>query len=202
MLRDFFPNTNEGALIYEGFLFDQTLFCKIFPSGNSIEEMLGQVNIFLEKNGYDKILFPEINNEVLVYEKYPISLSPHGYKEEFVLYVNREPQSNPQTKFLINELKKFRNERDWEQFHNPKDLSMALSIEANELLEQFLWKKPEEADKCKLKEELADVFAYALLLADKLEFDVEEIVIQKIKMNGEKYPIEKAKGNNKKHNEL
>jgi NTP pyrophosphatase (non-canonical NTP hydrolase) len=202
MLRDFFPNTNEGALIYEGFLFDQTLFCKIFPSGKSIEDMLGQVNIFLEKNGYDKILFSEINNEVFVYEKYPISLSPHGYKEEFVLYVNREPQSSPQSKFLINELKKFRDDRDWEQFHNPKDLAIALSVEANELLEQFLWKKSEDANKDKLKEELADVFAYALLLADKLNLDVEEIILKKIKLNSEKYPVNKSKGVSTKYNEL
>ena len=103
----------------------------------------------------------------------------------------------------INEaLIKFRNERDWEQFHNPKDLSIALSIEANELLEQFLWKNADEANIEKIKEELADVFAYSLLLADKLDIDVEEIVLNKIKLNSEKYPIEKSKGTHKKYNEL
>ena len=96
----------------------------------------------------------------------------------------------------------FRNERDWEQFHNPKDLSLAISIEAGELLEQFLWKDAKDAKREKVKEELADIFAYAFLLADKYDFDVKEIVMEKIKKNGEKYPVEKAKGTAKKYNEL
>ncbi|CAM3009077.1 nucleotide pyrophosphohydrolase [Flavobacterium frigoris] len=103
---------------------------------------------------------------------------------------------------ITNALKKFRDERDWEQFHNSKDLAIALSIEANELLEQFLWKDPTAANKDRLKEELADVFAYAFLLADKLDLDVEKIVLDKIKKNGEKYPVDKAKGTAKKYNEL
>jgi NTP pyrophosphatase (non-canonical NTP hydrolase) len=97
---------------------------------------------------------------------------------------------------------KFRNERDWEQFHNPKDLALAINIEAGELLELFLWKKSEDAKKDKIKKELADIFAYAFLLADKYGFDVKDIVLDKIKENGEKYPISKAKGTAKKYNEL
>lgn len=97
-------------------------------------------------------------------------------------------------KKIIDALVKFRNERDWEQFHNPKDLSLALSIEAGELLEQFLWKDPDDADPDKIKEELADIFAYALLLAEKMNFDVEEIVLAKIEKNARKYPIEKSRG--------
>jgi NTP pyrophosphatase (non-canonical NTP hydrolase) len=107
-----------------------------------------------------------------------------------------------ETKQLIQELIKFRNERDWEQFHNPKDLAIAINVEAGELLEQFLWKDAKDADTEKVKEELADVFAYALLLAEKYNFDVSEIVMDKIKKNGEKYPVAKAKGNAKKYNEL
>ena len=103
---------------------------------------------------------------------------------------------------IIQELLKFRNERDWEQFHNPKDLSIALSIEANELLELFLWKKPEDANLEKVKEELADVFAYAFLIAGKYNLNVEEIVLDKIKKNGEKYPVEKAKGKSDKYDQL
>ena len=102
------------------------------------------------------------------------------------------------TKALI----KFRNERDWKQFHNPKDLAVALNIEAGELLENFLWKSHEKADKEKVKEELADVLAYAFLLAEKYDFDVKEILLEKIKKNGEKYPVNKAKGTAKKYNEL
>ena len=169
---------------------------------SSIAEMLIVVNNFLISNGYEEIALNEINNDGYSFDKYPISLSPHGYQEEFVLFIKREPFAKTQTQFLINELTKFRDERDWNQFHNPKDLSIALSIEANELLEQFLWKNHEDANKDKIQEELADVFAYAFLLADKLNLDVEKIVLDKIKRNGEKYPVDKAKGTAKKYNEL
>ena len=105
-------------------------------------------------------------------------------------------------KKITDKLIEFRDERDWEQFHNPKDLALAINIEAGELLEEFLWKKPEEANIESVKEELADVLAYAFLLADKYKFDVEEIVLDKIESNGKKYPIDKAKGTAKKYNKL
>ena len=76
------------------------------------------------------------------------------------------------------------------------------SVEAGELLEVFLWKSPQDANKEKVKEELADIFAFGLLLADKYCFDLKEIVMEKIIHNGEKYPVEKAKGTAKKYNEL
>ncbi len=103
---------------------------------------------------------------------------------------------------IIDELIKFRNERDWEQFHNPKDLALAINVEAGELLELFLWKNADEANKDKVKQELADVFAFAFLIAEKYGFDVKDIVLEKIKSNGKKYPVEKAKGTAKKYNEL
>ena len=103
---------------------------------------------------------------------------------------------------LTQLLLKFRADRDWEQFHNPKDLALALSIEAAELNELFLWKKADEADPEKIREELADVFAYAILLAEKYDLDINEIVLDKIRRNAEKYPVDKAKGSAKKYNEL
>lgn len=105
-------------------------------------------------------------------------------------------------KTLIEALKKFRDDRDWGQFHNPKDLSIALSIEASELLENFLWKEPDQANINNIKEELADVFAYALLIAEKYDLDVKEIVMDKIDKNNLKYPIDKAKGTAKKYSDL
>lgn len=96
----------------------------------------------------------------------------------------------------------FRDERDWEQFHNSKDLALALSIEASELLELFLWKENEDFDKEKLEEELADVLSYGLLLAQKHNLDVVNIINKKILKNSKKYPISKAKGTSKKYNEL
>ena len=103
---------------------------------------------------------------------------------------------------VMQRLRQFRDERDWKQFHNPKDLALALSIEASELLEAFLWKTPDAADTEKVKEELADVLAYALLLSDAYGFDVKEIVLEKIAHNEEKYPIDKSRGSAKKYNEL
>lgn len=107
-----------------------------------------------------------------------------------------------ETEEIIDELIKFRNERDWEQFHNPKDLALAINIEAGELLELFLWKNAEDANKEKVKEELADIFSFAFLLADKYGFDVKQIILDKIKENSEKYPVSKAKGTAKKYDEL
>jgi len=106
---------------------------------------------------------------------------------------------------LIEVLVQFRDERDWAQFHDSKNLATAISIEAAELNEVFLWKDvkaSEVVDKEKIKEELADVFAYALLLAEKHNLDVKQIVLDKIARNAQKYPVEKAKGSAKKYNEL
>tara|TARA_B100001059_G_scaffold92942_1_gene92033 strand:- start:1733 stop:2053 length:321 start_codon:yes stop_codon:yes gene_type:complete len=103
---------------------------------------------------------------------------------------------------IIEKLKKFRDERNWEQFHNNKDLAIALNIETSELLELFLWKNTEEVDKEELKEELADIFSYALLIADKNKLDIKEIILDKIAKNAEKYPIDKAKNTAKKYNKL
>ncbi|MDE3214323.1 MAG: nucleotide pyrophosphohydrolase [Bacteroidota bacterium] len=102
---------------------------------------------------------------------------------------------------ITQELIDFRNERDWEQFHNPKDLSIALAAEAGELLELYLWKHPQEANPERVKEELADVFAFAFLLAEKYGFDVKEIIREKILINHAKYPVERSKGSAKKYNE-
>jgi NTP pyrophosphatase (non-canonical NTP hydrolase) len=108
-------------------------------------------------------------------------------------------------KEMIEALVKFRDERDWAQFHDSKNLATAISIEAAELNELFLWKTAmdsEEVDKGKMKEELADILSYSLLLANRHGFDIKQIVLDKIKHNGEKYPVDKAKGNAKKYNEL
>lgn len=104
--------------------------------------------------------------------------------------------------FLTEKLITFRDERDWEQFHNPKDLAIAINIESAELLELFLWKRPEDVKVDRVREELADVLAFTFLLAEKYGLDIKEIVADKIKANALKYPVEKAKGSNAKYNEL
>ncbi len=96
----------------------------------------------------------------------------------------------------------FRNERDWEKFHNGKDLAICLNCESSELLELFLWKDPEHVNKEKLNEELADVLYSAFLLVEKYELDVDVIISEKLRSNAAKYPVEKSRGSNKKYNEL
>lgn len=96
----------------------------------------------------------------------------------------------------------FTRERDWDQFHNGKDLALALSIEAAELNEAFLWKDAKDVSVEKVKEELADIFNYAILIADKYDLDVKQIVMDKLSRNAEKYPVEKAYGSAKKYDEL
>ena len=103
---------------------------------------------------------------------------------------------------VMARLRQFRDDRDWKQFHNPKDLALALSIESAELLEVFLWKSADQADPAKVKEELADVFSFALLLADAYDFDVQSIILEKIDQNEKKYPVSKARGTAKKYTEL
>ena len=99
----------------------------------------------------------------------------------------------------------FRDERNWKQFHNPKDLSISISLEAAELLEIFQWSGSDticENKKDKIREELADVMIYCTLMADACELDIDEIIREKMKRNQMKYPVEKAKGSAKKYDEL
>lgn len=106
---------------------------------------------------------------------------------------------------VIDKLIKFRDERDWEQFHDSKNLAVAISIEASELNELFLWKSTEQSDKVdieRIKEELADILSFSFLLAEKHGLDPFDIVSEKIKRNGEKYPVEKAKGKSDKYDQL
>jgi len=108
-------------------------------------------------------------------------------------------------KKIIEEIVKFRDERDWKQFHDSKNLSTAISIEAAELNELFLWKTAEESeqvDKARIKEELADILIFSLLLAHKHDFNIKEIILEKICKNSKKYPVDKAKGTANKYTDL
>lgn len=101
---------------------------------------------------------------------------------------------------LVQRLKTFAVDRDWEQFHAPKNLVMALSVEASELLEHFQWMTNEESEnlsaelKQEVAHEMADVFIYLMRLVERLDIDLAEAVEQKIKINAKKYPVDKAKG--------
>lgn len=99
-------------------------------------------------------------------------------------------------------LRIFNRERDWDQFHDAKNLALSISIEASELNECFLWKSADDADRAKIEEELADVFLCAIMLADNYGLDVKDICLKKIERNAQKYPVEKAKGKAIKYDEL
>ena len=109
-------------------------------------------------------------------------------------------------KALQEKIVAFRDARDWKQFHNPKDLALSLSLEASELLELFQWLSSDEAvkkNRDKMREELADVIVYAIDFADALGFDdLNALILDKMKKNGEKYPLSKSKGSSKKYTEL
>ena len=111
---------------------------------------------------------------------------------------------------LNHEIKKFAEDRDWDQFHSVKNLAMALSVESAELLEIFQWLKEEESNHIKndpealgkVEDEVADIFVYLLRIVSKTEIDLEAAVLKKLKKNAEKYPIALAKGNAKKYTSL
>lgn len=108
---------------------------------------------------------------------------------------------------LIQQLVAFRDARDWKQFHNPKDLAAALSIEAAELQELFLWKQPDALDldsldkKERIEEEVADIASFLLLLCNELEIDLADALQNKIGKNADKYPADKVRGSSKKYDE-
>lgn len=109
------------------------------------------------------------------------------------------------SKETVNKVLKFRDDRDWKQFHDPKDLAISISLEASELLEIFQWSRDDVycLDKIdKIKEELADVMNYCILMADACDLDLDKIITDKIKLNAAKYPVDKAKGTSTKYNEL
>jgi len=110
--------------------------------------------------------------------------------------------SNPKT---IEIIKEFIKQRDWEQFHDPKNLAISLNLESSEVLELFQWTKDNEINKNRvtnLKDELADVYYWLLLLADHYEIDIEKALEEKMKKIEEKYPIDKSKGNSEKYSEF
>ena len=113
-----------------------------------------------------------------------------------------EKQMNKDT---LARIRKFRDDRDWRQFHNPKDLAISISLEANELLELFQWSGQDtycEAKKADMEEELSDVLVYCVHMADALGIDLDDIINRKMDKNEAKYPVEKAKGTAKKYSDL
>ena len=134
------------------------------------------------------------------------NLVNHNFKVELRLMKD----SDTHLQEIKDRVLAFAKERDWEQFHAPKNLSMAIAAEAAELMEHFLWQSPEascsdmEAEnlRSKVEEELADVFIFAIEFANMTDIDIATIIDTKMKRNAEKYPVEKAKGRSVKYTEL
>ena len=110
---------------------------------------------------------------------------------------------------VLKKILEFRDARDWKQFHTPKELAISISLEANELLECFQWKTPDEVEKfinsdekVRLEEEVADVAIYLMLLCEAAEIDLKEAIVGKLRKNNEKYPVEKSKGKHTKYSSL
>ena len=109
---------------------------------------------------------------------------------------------------VLDRIRQFRDERDWLQFHNPKDLAISVAIEAGELLEEFQWKDKEEAERHgrdhreAIADEIADVAIYLYELADVLDIDLRAAIVAKLAKNAVKYPVEKSRGNSTKYNKL
>jgi Predicted pyrophosphatase len=103
-------------------------------------------------------------------------------------------------KKLMEEIEQFNKERDWDQFHSPENLAKSIAIESGELLECFQWNNNYNKDE--VCEELADVFTYCIMMADKLNVDPEEIILKKLDKTRKKYPVDKAKGVSTKYNKL
>ena len=109
---------------------------------------------------------------------------------------------------LLEKIKKFRDERDWKQFHNHKDMAISIALEANELLERFQWKNEKELDevanekRAELEEELADIFIYLLEFSDNVGINLIKAAEKKLQKNAEKYPVFKSKGSSTKYNRL
>lgn len=109
---------------------------------------------------------------------------------------------------LTKKIVEFRDRREWKQFHNPKDLSLSLVLEATEVMEHFQWKSPEEIEKYlkenkkEVADELADVFYWVLLMSADMDIDIEKALDEKMKINDEKYPEDKARGKHTKYTKL
>jgi NTP pyrophosphatase (non-canonical NTP hydrolase) len=207
-LKDIIRKPEFNPEDYGGIMIDEFQFIRyFFFENNSVEDCFSQINVFLSDNGYDKLDFGKFQkSEDACIEQDGLTIFEGPYISEnsrqlTLVIMKYNPLENPIDELMLD-LVRFRNERDWSKFHNPKDLAIALNIESSELLEVFLWNDPDNADRGKVKEELADVFAYGLLLAEKYGFDVKEIVQEKINKNSLKYPVEKAKGSSKKYDEL
>jgi len=200
ILNKFFPVNNAMAELYGGWL--EGPYFKINFREKTRKENLINANLFLQENGFDiKVTAGDFNNENSC-EVDSLSFHFNVLGPDCLLLIYEQPLISQPMDSLIELFRLFRDERDWKQFHTPKNLAMALSSEAGELLDLMLWDRDKNPDTEKLSNEMADVFVYLLLLSKELNIDLLKSVVEKFKKNNEKYPVSKSKGTAKKYNEL
>jgi len=199
-LNEYFPVNNSMAELYGGWL--EGPYFKINFRQKTRKENLINANLFLQENGFEiKVTDSDFNDENS-FEVNSLSLHFNVLGPDCLLLIYEQPLMSQPMDSLIELFRLFRDERDWKQFHTPKNLAMALSSEAGELLDLMLWDRDKNPDVDKLSNEMADVFVYLLLLSKELNIDLLRSVIEKFKMNKEKYPVEKSKGTARKYNVL
>lgn len=139
--------------------------------------------------------FYQVKSTIFVKNTIFLEISKYCYRDNIVYIIGNGFMDE-----VIDKLLKFQQERDWKKFHTPENLAKSISIESAELLEHFQWGK--EYDSSEVADELADVLIYCIYMAYAMDFDIEEIIYNKMAKNAVKYPVEKSKGNSKKYTEF
>lgn len=167
----------------------------LFQEFQSHEKILGRRKL-KALDFYLANIRPDLKYEDVVYKKKNFEPFDKWYREEYIIHKCYNNDMDKVSKTVVDFIK----ERDWDQFHSPENLAKSITIESGELLECFQWSP--DFDKAEACKELADVVIYCILMANKLDVKLEDIVMEKLEENRKKYPVEKAKGKSTKYNKL
>jgi NTP pyrophosphatase (non-canonical NTP hydrolase) len=200
LISDVYPFTPKLAELHGGWS-EGKYFKRIF-SADSLQEQIDLINTFLYEQGFELFLTPDAFESDTVFEEGNFSFYKNlvGYNQIVLIY--EQPLLVNPLEEMMKFLDYFRNARDWKKFHTSKDLSMAISSEAGEILDLFVWDRDKNVDEKKIENELADIVTYCLYLADNFKIDLFDAIVNKTIENDKKYPIEKSKGNATKYSEL
>lgn len=200
LLSHVFPFTSKLAELHGGW--SEGKYFKRTFSANSLQEQIGLINVFLNEQGFELILPTNAFEIDKIYEVGDFTFFKDlvGYNQIVLIY--EQPVGINLLAELIKFLDYFRDAREWRKFHTSKDLSMAISSEAGEILDLFVWDRDKNIDEKKIENELADIITYCLYLADNYKIDIFDAIVNKTVENDKKYPIEKSKGTAKKYTEL
>jgi NTP pyrophosphatase (non-canonical NTP hydrolase) len=200
LLSEVYPFTTKLAELHGGWS-EGKYFKRIFTAASE-QEQIDLINAFLNEQGFEIILPNDAFESDKVFDLGNFSFYKNlvGYNQ-IVLVYEQSILVNPLEE-MMKFLDYFRNARDWKKFHTSKDLSMAISSEAGEILDLFVWDRDKNVDEKRIENELADIVTYCLYLADNFKIDLFDAIVNKTIENDKKYPIEKSKGTAKKYDEL